>query len=120
MNLERDLEYSERSTRGKKILLVISVILTVLLIFSLVGFVKTKNERDSIDQKLITIQKEKEGIQQKLAEMGKENETLNRQVASLTEERDRLAKELDSKKTTPKKEKKQTTPPKTGASGTKK
>ncbi len=121
MNLERDLAYSERSTRGKKILTFISVILTVLLILSLVGFVKTKGERDALNQKLSSIQKEKENIQQRLAELGKENEDMKRQIASITEERDRLTKELASRKAPQtKKERKQIPPSKTGTSGTKK
>lgn len=98
MNLERDLAYSERSTGGKKILIFISLILTILLIISLAGFIKAKEERDTLNQKLSSIEKEKENIHQKLAELGKENEDLRRQIASLTEERDRLAKELSSRK----------------------
>lgn len=98
MNLERDLEYSERSSRSKKILIAISIILAGLLIVSLIGIVKVKGERDILSQQLATIQKERETIQQKLAELGKENEALKHQVVSITEEKDTLAKEIATKK----------------------
>lgn len=121
MNLERDLEYSERSTRSKKILIFISVILLILSIASLFGFIRERREHDSLGQQLITIQKEREIIQQNLAEMGKENETLKHQLASITEERDRLANEIASRKAPPSKKAIKTTPPsKAGSSGTKK
>jgi septal ring factor EnvC (AmiA/AmiB activator) len=98
MNLERDLEYSERSTKGKKILIAICIIFAVLLIISIIGFVKVTEERDTLIQRLTTIQKERETVQQKIEELEKENQTLKSQVASLTEERDRLSKEIASKK----------------------
>lgn len=98
MNLERDLEYSERSTKGKKILAVISVILAGLLIISLLSIIKVKGERDSLRQQVLTVQKEKGTIQQKIDDLGKENDALKRQLASVTEERDRLTKELAAKK----------------------
>lgn len=98
MNLERDLEYSERSTKGKGILIIISVILAGMLIVSLIGFIRVKEERDILRQHFTTIQKEKGILQQKIEDMGKENEELKRKVESLTGERERIAKELASKR----------------------
>jgi len=100
MNLERDLEYSERSRRGKGILIIISIILAVMFIASLISIGRVKEERDTIRQQLTTLQKEKEILQQRIEDLKKENEALKHQVASITEDRDRLAKELASKKVT--------------------
>lgn len=109
MNLERDLEYSERSTKGKKILAVISIILAGLLIISLLSIIKVKGERDSLRQQVLAVQKEKGITQQKMEDLAKENEALKGQLASVTQEKDRLSKELSYKKTSPPKKTKKRT-----------